>query len=240
MAIEREKILDAALDLLNEVGLDQFSTRRLAERLGVQQPALYWHFRSKSALLDALNGEMLARYHERRLPVPGEAWDAFTIANARSFRRALLAVRNGARLNAGTRPTTREFADAERQLQVYVDAGFSAREAFNIAISVTRYVMGFVLEEQDERERADDGEPNWNAGDAMAELAPFPLLSTALKPLLATGTINTEAVFEGGLAYMIDGMRQSLAGRRSHGRRGGARRAERAARTAGTPRAPHP
>ena len=49
MAIEREKILDAALMLINEVGLDKFTTRRLAERLGVQQPALYWHFRSKSA-----------------------------------------------------------------------------------------------------------------------------------------------------------------------------------------------
>lgn len=66
MAIEREKILDVALDLLNEVGLDQFSTRRLAERLGVQQPALYWHFKNKSTLLDALNGEMLARFHDNR------------------------------------------------------------------------------------------------------------------------------------------------------------------------------
>src|ERR1700749_4051901 len=105
MAIEREKILDAALALLNEVGLDQFSTRRLAERLGVQQPALYWHFKNKSALLDALNGEILTRSPHTRLPAPGQSWDDFTIANARSFRRAFLAVRNGARLNAGTHPT---------------------------------------------------------------------------------------------------------------------------------------
>ncbi len=41
MATEREDLLDAVLALLNEVGLDQFSTRRLAERLGVQQPAHY-------------------------------------------------------------------------------------------------------------------------------------------------------------------------------------------------------
>lgn len=210
MALEREEILEAALALLNEVGLDQFSTRRLAERLGVQQPALYWHFRSKSALLDALNGEMLARFHDNRLPAAGESWDDFTIANARSFRRALLAVRNGARLNAGTRPTAREFADAERQLEVYVAAGFTPEQALNIAISVTRYVVGFVLEEQDERERADDGESEWGDGDPMAEVAPFPVLSAALKPLLATGTINTEAVFEGGLGYMVAGMRLSL------------------------------
>src|SRR4051812_39138776 len=118
MAIEREKILDAALALLNEVGLDLFSTRRLAERLGVQQPALYWHFRSKSTLLDAVSHEILVRFHKLRLPHPGQAWDDFTLANARSFRRALLSVRDGARINAGTRPTDSDFADYERQLEL--------------------------------------------------------------------------------------------------------------------------
>ena len=155
---------------------------------------------------------MLSRFHDHRLPAPGESWDDFTMANARSFRRALLSVRNGARLNAGTRPTTREFADAEAQLQVYVAADFTAEQAFNIAIGVTRYVLGFVLEEQDERDRADDGESEWGDGDPMDEVAPFPLLSAALKPLIGDGggTINTEAVFEGGLGYMIAGMRASL------------------------------
>lgn len=211
MAIEREKILEAALAVLNEVGLDQFSTRKLAERLGVQQPALYWHFKNKSALLDAVNGEMLARFHKHRLPAPGEAWDEFTFSNARSFRVALLSVRDGARINAGTHPSTREFGDAERQLQLYVDAGFSADEAFNVAISTTRYVVGFVLEEQGERESEEDD--FWQGGSPMDEVAPFPILSRALTPLIAGGTINTVGVFEGGLRYMIDGMRQSLARR---------------------------
>ncbi|MEO6015448.1 MAG: TetR/AcrR family transcriptional regulator C-terminal domain-containing protein [Devosia sp.] len=214
MAIERETILDATLALLNEVGLDQFSTRRLAERLGVQQPALYWHFRNKSALLDAVNEEMLSRYLDHRYPSPGESWDNFTFANARSFRRALLAVRNGARINAGTRPTAQQFADAERQLSLYVAAGFSAQEALNIAIAVTRYVVGFVLEEQDERDRAED-EPNLADGDPLREVAPYPILSAALGPLLSSGSINTEGVFEGGLAYMVAGIRASLASKRS-------------------------
>ncbi|MBU1305574.1 MAG: TetR family transcriptional regulator, partial [Alphaproteobacteria bacterium] len=53
MAIDRDRIIDEALLLLNEVGIDKLSTRKLAERLGVAQPALYWHFKNKSALLDA-------------------------------------------------------------------------------------------------------------------------------------------------------------------------------------------
>ena len=209
MALEREKILDAALALLDEVGLDQFSTRRLAERLGVQQPALYWHFRSKSVLLDDLNEVMLQRFHEHRLPAPGESWDEFTVANARSFRRAMLAVRNGARLNVGTRPDIRLFTYAERQLELYVDAGFTPQQALDISIGVARYVVGFVLEEQDERERAEE-EAEAGDADPMDELAAFPLMSAAVRPLLRAGTINTDSVFEAGLGYMIAGMRGSL------------------------------
>jgi len=211
MAIERAKILDAALNLLNEVGLDQFSTRRLAEKLGVQQPALYWHFRSKSTLLDAVNHEILVRFHEHRVPRPRERWDDFTLGNARSFRRALLAVRDGARINAGTRPTDSDFADYERQLELYVEAGFTPHEALSIAISITRYVVGYVLEEQDERARADE-EPEW-AGDPLHEIAAFPILAEGMGPLVQGNEINTDAVFEGGLAYMLAGMRASLSAR---------------------------
>jgi len=209
MAIEREKILDAALALINEVGLDQFTTRKLAERLGVQQPALYWHFKNKSALLDELNDLILARFHKHRFPGRGERWDEFTFAHARSFRNALLSVRNGARINAGTRPSARQFAEAERQLELYVDAGFTPEQALTIAIVVARYVVGFVIEEQDERDRVDDGS-DWNGGDPMDEVAAFPVLSAALKPLLEAGTINTESVFERGLGYLIAGSRASL------------------------------
>ena len=50
MKLDRQQIVDAALDLLNEVGIDQLSTRLLAQRLKVQQPALYWDFASKGAI----------------------------------------------------------------------------------------------------------------------------------------------------------------------------------------------
>ena len=212
MAIEREKILDAAMALLNEVGLDRLTTRKLAERLGVQQPALYWHFKSKSALLDALNELMLTRHHDHRVPGPGETWEEFAVAKARSFRRTMLSVRDGARLNAGTRPSSSQFADAELQLRLYVDAGFSAEEAFHISIALARYVVGFVLEEQDEREREEVDGPG-SDDDPLAEIAAYPLLLEALRPVISSGTINTEAAFEAGLGYLVSGARKSLAGK---------------------------
>ncbi|AAK89234.2 TetR/AcrR family transcriptional regulator C-terminal domain-containing protein [Agrobacterium fabrum] len=209
MAIGRDRIVDEALRLLNEVGIDKLSTRKLAERLGVQQPALYWHFRNKAELLDAINSEMLLRYHCDRLPKPGQDWITFTLANARSIRKTLLTVRDGARLTAGTRPSVAEFADVESVLQLYVETGFSAEEAFGIAICITRYVVGYVLEEQGERERdrMDQHSPNT---DIMAELAQFPLLAKALESFPTVGTVNTEAVFESGLSYLLAGMKEKL------------------------------
>lgn len=207
MAIDRGRIVDEAMALLNEVGIDKLTTRKLAERLGVQQPALYWHFRNKSALLDAINSEMLLRYHTHRLPSDGESWVDFTYATARSMRKTLLAVRDGARIAAGTRPSSADFADAERQLKLYVDAGFTAEEALHISISVARYVVGYVLEEQGERERID--EEQGQDGDIDDELRPFPILAEAFRSLEIEGSINTEQAFERGLRFMVEGMRLS-------------------------------
>ena len=211
MAIDRDHIVDEALSLLNEVGIDKLTTRKLAERLGVAQPALYWHFGNKSALLDAMNSAMLARYHTHRLPKPGEDWMAFTLANARSMRHTLLSVRDGARLTAGTRPSTPDFADTEQVLRLYVDAGFTAEEALNIALSMARYVVGYVLEEQGERARNEQDTADASTFDE--DLTEFPLLRRAAQSLLQTGTINTEKAFESGLRYFIDGIAQSLRAR---------------------------
>lgn len=208
MAIDRNEIVDAALQLLQEVGIDKLSTRALAARLGVAQPALYWHFRNKHELLDAVNSEMLARHRAARLPRRGENWDAFILAKARSFRRALLAVRDGARINAGTRPAQREFAEAEKELEFLVAAGFTPETGLQISIAVARYVLGFVLEEQGERQRVEDERER--RAHPMDDIAPLPLLSRAVKALLVDGSINTDRAFEVGLNYMLDGMRLSL------------------------------
>ncbi|EMC6017496.1 tetracycline resistance transcriptional repressor TetR(D), partial [Salmonella enterica] len=61
--LNRESVIDAALELLNETGIDGLTTRKLAQKLGIEQPTLYWHVKNKRALLDALAVEILARHH---------------------------------------------------------------------------------------------------------------------------------------------------------------------------------
>lgn len=45
--------------------------------VGVQQPALYWHFRNKRALLDALAEAMLAENHTHSVPRADDDWRHF-------------------------------------------------------------------------------------------------------------------------------------------------------------------
>jgi TetR/AcrR family tetracycline transcriptional repressor len=49
-----ESIVDEAIRLLNEEGMDGVSLRKLAARLGISAPSLYWHFADKSALMAAI------------------------------------------------------------------------------------------------------------------------------------------------------------------------------------------
>ncbi len=80
--LDKGTVIAAALELLNEVGMDSLTTRKLAERLKVQQPALYWHFQNKRALLDALAEAMLTERHTRSLPEENEDWRLFLKENA--------------------------------------------------------------------------------------------------------------------------------------------------------------
>jgi len=47
-----DQVVQAAVALLDEEGLDGLTTRALATRLGVQSPAIYWYVRDKGELLD--------------------------------------------------------------------------------------------------------------------------------------------------------------------------------------------
>ena len=50
----RARILDAALELFSEHGFDGTTLQEIADRLGFTKAALYYHFRSKDDLLQAL------------------------------------------------------------------------------------------------------------------------------------------------------------------------------------------
>lgn len=56
----RAEILDVAMELFASQGFAATSTRELSERLGFTKAALYYHFRTKDDLLEALLAPILA------------------------------------------------------------------------------------------------------------------------------------------------------------------------------------
>ena len=86
-----EEVVRAALDLLDEVGLDAFTMRALAKRLGTYPATVYWHVGSRSEVLSAVSGVVLTEV-TRELPDPDVTpWDEWLVANARAYRRAMMA-----------------------------------------------------------------------------------------------------------------------------------------------------
>ncbi|WP_141203182.1 TetR/AcrR family transcriptional regulator [Streptomyces griseorubiginosus] len=71
MSGRREEILDAALAIADERGLEAVSMRALAERVGVTPMALYRHVKDKAALLDGMVGRLLSAL----LPTDGGGGD---------------------------------------------------------------------------------------------------------------------------------------------------------------------
>lgn len=56
--ISEDKILKASWEILGEDGIEKFSMRRLADRLGIQAPSLYWYFKSKQNLYQRLANQI--------------------------------------------------------------------------------------------------------------------------------------------------------------------------------------
>ncbi|WP_342561364.1 TetR/AcrR family transcriptional regulator C-terminal domain-containing protein [Paenibacillus sp. FSL R7-0345] len=56
--VSEERILEASWELLGEDGIEKFSMRRLADRVGIQAPSLYWYFKSKQKLYQSLANQI--------------------------------------------------------------------------------------------------------------------------------------------------------------------------------------
>ncbi|MFT3887168.1 MAG: TetR family transcriptional regulator [Arachnia sp.] len=96
--LTRDAIIEAGLGILDAYGLGDLSMRRVADALGVQAGALYYHVPNKQSLLAALADEVLAGV---RLPAEREP-AAWLTAWSDGLRAALLARRDGAELVASS------------------------------------------------------------------------------------------------------------------------------------------
>ena len=86
--LSRERVLDAAIKLADQGGLESLSMRKLGQELGVEAMALYYHFANKDEVIDGIVDIV---FSEIELPTDGAGWKTAMRQRAISMRDVLLA-----------------------------------------------------------------------------------------------------------------------------------------------------
>jgi TetR/AcrR family transcriptional regulator, tetracycline repressor protein len=210
MAVTRDDVIHTAIQLLQEVGLDGLTLRRLATELGISAPTLYWHFRDKRELLDAMAEVMVGEFREKQPPIPEHLpWEEKIAESMRQQYRAIMAYRDGARVLAGNRPTESTLPMIELFLSRWIAVGFPPAEALAMILTMGDFVLGSALEYQAEleRQRLQSGTADEDLWTRMEAFPNLRAAATARKQALTDGRRDS---FEYGLSLMIAGLRERL------------------------------
>lgn len=143
--LDRKKLTDAAFALLEADGLDKFSMRRLAARVGVQASAFYWHIGEKDELLGLMAAEI---YRAADLAAPDDGdWRRWLIGFGHSLRQAFAEHRDGAMLCARARPRpTATAADSAMNIaKPLVDRGIDPARALTLKAAVIAFTLGWAV-----------------------------------------------------------------------------------------------
>ncbi|WP_338763667.1 TetR/AcrR family transcriptional regulator C-terminal domain-containing protein [Nocardia vulneris] len=207
MKLDTQVIAQAALDLLDQVGLDGLTMRKVAAALDVQAPALYWHVANKRELLDAMaRNVFVAAVDGVEAPRRDEEWDEWVMRLAGRLRRSMLRYRDGAKVLAGTYVNDEAmWRTVELTLRTLEDAGFSTVDAGRVFPVLLHYTTGFVIEEQARLGTDYDRNPYGmdQLGQAM-DAARYPL-TTHMVARFADA--DSDAEFTHGLRVIVAGIR---------------------------------
>jgi AcrR family transcriptional regulator len=215
--LTRDQIVDAAIAILDEEGLEALSMRRLGQRLDSGATSLYWHIRNKDELLDLVLDRIIGEVVQE-IGAPGD-WRQWMAATARSLRCVLLRHRAVAPI-MGERPTfgPNALIALEGLLTSLRADGFADESALLAATTLVNWASGFAVFEV-----RDPVGPAATETDRQAFLDEFRAFTASLPvgelpttvALLPLGeTITADLQFDYGLEVLIDGIETVEARRR--------------------------
>jgi AcrR family transcriptional regulator len=197
-------VLQAAVDLADEAGLEAFSMRGLAQELGVVPMALYKHVANKDELLD---GMVDIVFSEIELP-PGDLdWRSAMRRRAISTREALKRHSWAIGMMESRHPGPANLRNHNAVMGCLRKAGFSFEMAIHAYSVQDAYIYGFALQEKDLafESPVSAGEAAQRRAEMIGAFDNHPYLVEIATKLPESGYDNA-VEFAWGLDLILDGL----------------------------------
>lgn len=216
--LSRESILDAALELVDEEGLEALSMRRLGARLGVEAMSLYHHVANKAALLDGLV-ERLVLSLEVTIDERTD-WGSALVGLARAYRCLAIGHPRAFPLLT-TRPlaTPAGLVRTEPVFAALARAGFGPAERIVVVQTFVTFLNGYLLAEVGTVPgHGDEPEPDVRGAYRAVDATVWPYVHAV--GAVIDDTLSLESEFETSVAIVLEGCRRLLDGTITRGSTG--------------------
>jgi AcrR family transcriptional regulator len=203
--LSRERVVVAALHVMDAEGLEAVSMRRVAREVGVEAMSLYHYVADKDDLLDGIVEQVLLGFPTPEGD-PRSDWRAYGRQVARAWRTVLKAHPNVLPLLAERKTATNDLASLvpmETALHALKASGLSTADAVQAFHAIGGYIFGFVMMESGQLFAAHPGVFDAQALGADLPSDRLPCIAEALPYLL---DCDFDAQFEFGLDLMIEGL----------------------------------
>jgi len=200
------RVLQAAVALADEAGLEAFSMRGLAQELGVVPMALYKHVANKDELLD---GMVDIVFSEIELPSGDLDWRSAMRRRAISTREALKRHSWAIGMMESRHPGPANLRSHNAVMGCLRKAGFPFEMAVHAYSVQDAYIYGFALQEKDLAFETPDsaGEAAQRRAETIGELDSYPYLVEIATKLPESG-YDSALEFAWGLDLILDGLEQ--------------------------------
>lgn len=152
-----ERIVEAAIELIGEHGLEKFSMPKLAAILNVRTSSLYRYFADRESLLAAVARVVITVDEAPALPPPGAQWTEFLILQSIDLRRRILRYPNCAPLIIQFAPEDGVFDQYELLCQYLAAMGVPAAYHVRIVDALTALTIGSAVLDESAADYAPQG-----------------------------------------------------------------------------------
>lgn len=241
-SINPDDIINGAFELAEQVSIDNLSMPLLGKHLGVGVTSIYWYFRKKDELLNAMTDRALRQYVFATPYVEASDWRETLRNHARTMRKTfmgnpilcdLILIRSA----LSPKAARMGVLEMEKAIASLVEAGLPPEDAFDTYSAVSVHVRGSVVLQR-------LYEKNRSADEGPAAIDETMVIDPATTPLLARVTAEGHRIgaadeknFEYGLDCILDHASRLIEASPKTAKATPARRRKPATKSAAVPRA---